>query len=63
MMNDNRHRIEVVDAMDRSNDEFFYGPGVGQAKRDALVEQARAKLTMEEFDAVCDKGAADERGY
>lgn len=129
MVDDNRHRIEVVDGSDRSDDEFFYGPDVGQAvrrggllytkygevlpgnavvrmlscssdgvdenyadwseeyrravreayatedrkrkaeeaecrgRRDTLVEQARAKLTEEEFDAVYDKGVDDARGY
>ena len=124
---DSKHRIEVVDRSDRSDDEFFYGPDVGQAvrrgsflytkygevlprnavvrmlscssdgvdenyadwseeyrravreayatedrkmdaeeaerraHRDALVEQARAKLTTEEFYAVCCKFDDDER--
>jgi hypothetical protein len=122
-------KIEVVDGSDRADDEFFYGPDVGQAvrrggflytkygevlpgnaplrmlncssdgvdenyadwseeyrravreayaaqarkreaeeaarraHRDAIVEQARAKLSTEEFDAVYGKGADDERGY
>jgi hypothetical protein len=121
------HQIEVVDGSDRSDDEFFYGPDVGQAvrrggflytkygevlpgnapvrmlpcaavdenyadwseeyrravreayaaedrkmkaaeaerraHRDVLVEQARSKLTEEEFDAVYWTGRDDERGY
>jgi hypothetical protein len=125
VMKDNKHRIEVVEAPDRSNDEFFYGPGVGQAvrrgdflytrygdvlprnavvrmlpcstvdenyadwseeyrravraayamedqkmkaeeaakraEREALVEQARVKLTTEEFEAVYDAGFEDGR--
>ena len=34
-----------------------------RAQRDALVEQARSKLTEEEFDAVYWTGRGDERGY
>lgn len=128
-MSKKAYRIEVVDGSDRSDDEFFYGPDVGQAvrrggllytkygevlpgnapvrmlscaaagvdenyadwseeyrtavreayatedrKREAaedaerahratLVEQARAKLTAEEFDAVYDTGVENGRGY
>ena len=127
VVDDNRYRIEVVDRSSRSDDEFFYGPDVGQAvrrggflytkygevlprnavvrmlpcssvdenyadwseeyrravreayatedrkmeaeeaecraRRGALVEQARAKLTEEEFDAVYDKAFDDARRY
>jgi hypothetical protein len=34
-----------------------------RVQRDALVAQARAKLTEEEFDAVYWTGRDDERGY
>jgi len=128
VMDDNRHKIEVVDGSVQSDDEFLFSPDIGKlvrrdgymyteygevapyspwvrlmsvpagshenyadwseeyrravrevyaaedrkrktveaedrARRDALVEQARVKLTKEEFDAVFDSGVEGGRGY
>jgi hypothetical protein len=57
------HRSAVHEAYAAEDRKIEAEEAARRAKRDALVVQARAKLTTEEFDAVYDKGAANERGY
>jgi hypothetical protein len=57
------HRREVREAFERQGQLEEIEDTVRLAYRDALVEQARVKLTAEEFDAVYGQGFARGRGY
>ena len=58
---DNR-RLEAREAYAAQGRAWEAKEAARVAQRDVLVEQARAKLTAEEFDAVYGKGCEDGRG-
>jgi hypothetical protein len=57
------HRHEVRKAFEKEAQQQKAAEQAESARRDALVEQARGKLTAEEFEAVYDQGFENGRGY